>query len=739
MKTIRRLWQRFLHRVYGSIGRTWSWGTAVLGILLLAAVLITGMSSRIGFGLLGDGLVFTAVAAVLFLLTVALNDLILGVLSLLPRRFAAWSGAMALFLFIALYALLDQLLFALVFTAVFCAVQWLLGGALYVLFRVRRRVLPALLVVLLGLGFNGALVGWLLWPGTESDPGTTWQMAGVDLSHLAHPGQDGPHSVRQWTYGAGANQRRPEYRPAAVAHSSTTVDASAYLPDLTGYKETLRRWFWGFDQTAFPLNGLVWFPDGEGPFPLVLIVHGNHQMEDFSDPGYEYLGRFLASRGYIAVSVDQNFLNGSWSGSIGTDNDARAWVLLKHLEQWRLWTEDPEHDLYGSVDLENIALIGHSRGGEAAAIAAAFNGLTYYPDDASEKFDFGFSIQAVVAIAPSYGQYRPANTHVPLENVHYLALQGSLDSDVHLFMGQSAYQRLRFTDGQYWVKAAIYLHGANHGQFNTEWGRKDMPPPLGAVLKTAPIMDPSIQREAAKVYIGAFLEGTLAGNTDYFDLLRYAGSLAQFGITNSIVSQFADSTWMAIADFSEDIDLTTTTLPGGTIAATGFDVWRQRNPVTSSTTALDAQAVELVWSEAPARYSLHLPLGWFTENVRASVDSLALVFNLADGRSPEADQVPLTPALVLRDENPGSIEIRLEQWNQQLPPNVPRQFTKAAPLERRYNSPFEMVPQTFFIPLQDLAESHPDFVWQEWSGIELQVPSGSSGKLWIESIGLMEL
>ena len=55
-------------------------------------------------------------------------------------------------------------------------------------------------------------------------------------------------------------------------------------------------------------------PEGEGPFPLTLIVHGNHNMIDYSDEGYGYLGNLLASRGIIVVSVDQNFINGHWSG-----------------------------------------------------------------------------------------------------------------------------------------------------------------------------------------------------------------------------------------------------------------------------------------------------------------------------------------------------------------------------------------------------------------------------------------
>ena len=47
-----------------------------------------------------------------------------------------------------------------------------------------------------------------------------------------------------------------------------------------------------------PVNGRVWYPHGGGPYPLVLIVHGNHNMKDYSDPGYAYLGTLLASRGH---------------------------------------------------------------------------------------------------------------------------------------------------------------------------------------------------------------------------------------------------------------------------------------------------------------------------------------------------------------------------------------------------------------------------------------------------------
>ena len=42
--------------------------------------------------------------------------------------------------------------------------------------------------------------------------------------------------------------------------------------------------YWGFDLDKLPLNARVWYPDAPGPFPLALIAHGNHRMNDFSDP-----------------------------------------------------------------------------------------------------------------------------------------------------------------------------------------------------------------------------------------------------------------------------------------------------------------------------------------------------------------------------------------------------------------------------------------------------------------------
>ncbi len=142
-------------------------------------------------------------------------------------------------------------------------------------------------------------------------------------------------------------------------------------------------------------------PTERGPFPLVLIVHGNHLAQDFSDPGYEYLGRLVASRGYILASVDENFINSSWTDGLDQkETAARGWLLLEHLKLFREWNSAKGNPFEGKVDFDRIALMGHSRGGEAVATAAAFNHLPAFPGDATQRFDYNFNIRALIAIRP---------------------------------------------------------------------------------------------------------------------------------------------------------------------------------------------------------------------------------------------------------------------------------------------------------------------------------------------------
>ncbi|MGH9389558.1 MAG: alpha/beta hydrolase family protein, partial [Vicinamibacteria bacterium] len=342
------------------------------------------------------------------------------------------------------------------------------------------------------------------------------------------------------------------------------------------------------------MNGRVWLPRGEGPFPLVLVVHGNHWMEEYSDPGYAYLGELLASRGFATVSVDENFMNGTWSGDFrGKEMPLRAVVLLEHLKQWREWNETKGHPVEGKVDLSRVALMGHSRGGEAMAIAAAFNRLSHFPDDATVPFDYGFGIRSLVSIAQIDGRYP---RRMKLEDVSFLALQGSYYSDEASFHGLRQLRRIDFTGNRYCFKAGLYLHRGNHGQFNTVWGRRDAGPPYSWLLNLAPIVDGELQRQVARVSISAFLEATLHDRLDYLPFFRDPRRGRDWLPQAVVVSQFSDSRTVPLATFEEDLDVLTATFPGARIEASGLALWREEELLYRDDQKQGTSAAVLGWT-----------------------------------------------------------------------------------------------------------------------------------------------
>lgn len=384
------------------------------------------------------------------------------------------------------------------------------------------------------------------------------------------PGLPGAYAVRSLAYGSGTDRRRPLYRDS-VAVRTTTVDASAFV-SLERKPARTREKYWGFGPKKFPLNARVWYPDAPGRFPLVLVVHGNHDMKDFSDPGYEYLGRLLASRGYVVASVDMNFLNGGIRG----ENDARGWMLLQHVKAWHGFDSTAGNPLAGRADLTRIALMGHSRGGEAVAQAASFNTMERYPDDAKVKLGFGYGIRALVAIAPVDGQYRPAGRLVPVKGVSYLVLHGSHDGDVSTFQGLRQYDRIDLGDDDpSRFKAAVYVYRANHGQWNTVWGNRDRGPRSGRSLQLRALMDPDDQRRVAEVYLSAFLDATLKGKTEYMPLFRDHRVAGGWLPKTMYVTRFEQGGYRPLATFDEDVDVSTGSVAGVRIDGDSLSTWRE--------------------------------------------------------------------------------------------------------------------------------------------------------------------
>jgi MFS family permease/dienelactone hydrolase len=699
---------------------------AVWGTLAAAAVcvVIAGLYLHTGFGYLFDFAFAILVSAALIPLVALAVALLLTIARKLPR-FASGMIIGSCTIVMLVWSP-PELGFAMAAAAGLAA--GFLGATIATFFSGRfaqaalsKKIITSVLCVLaLALAVRivwifasgGSMEGLIIWkPPADSMP--------AKLT-VANPAENGPFQVKRLFYGVGNDIRRPEYG-SSVEIKTRTADASDFFKDFKGWKRWVRKKYWGFDVDKLPLNARVWYPEGPGPFPLALIVHGNHDMADFSDPGYAYLGELLASRGFILASVDENFLNGGLFHDPPKQQAVRGWLLLEHLKLWKEWNDAPGNPFRGKIDWAHIALMGHSRGGEAAATAAAFNHMKYAPEDANIRFDYGYPIKAVVAIAPADGQYKPAGQDRWIEDVSYLTLQGAHDADVSFFMGSRQWDHVRFTRPGPWFKAEIYAYRANHGQFNTVWGRTDAGEPLSWLLNLKPLLPGDEQRRISKAYIAAFLEATLKGRREYLPLFQDWRVARDWLPDTLYVNRYQDASYIRLASFDEDADLTTTTAPGGRIAGEKLSIWREgRIPWRQGDR--DYNGVFVGWNRtqgAPVpEYAITLPDGAAAKWQLSVGSTIELSIAALDEDAPlpgkkkepekkdkesdkskkkERDSPDFTIELVTTD---GQIFSAPVSRFIAIPPPFKEKFTKLAAMEKAaYEKDWEPVFQTVRAPL----------------------------------------
>lgn len=640
-----------------------------------------------------------------------------------------------------------------------------------------HKVLTLVLLVAGVAGIAGG-VTWLLLPGKPVELPGYAAMSGENLPpvlDMDHPGEPGPYAVATLTYGSGSDKRRAEFG-SGVDITTISVDGSTFLPSWKGFSGNMRTRYFGFDQASLPLNARVWYPDGEGPFPLVLVVHGNHLAQNYSDPGYDYLGELLASRGYILASVDQNFLNGTYTdipSGLSNENDARGWLLLKHLEAWQGWNEDENSLFHNKVDMDRIALIGHSRGGEAVSHAALFNRLPFYPDDATEAFDFHFNIRSIVAIAPSDGQYQPASTRTPLTDISYLALQGSHDADVSSYQGMRQFHRISFSDDFDGFKAGVYIWEANHGQFNSVWGRTDFPRPAINFYNLGQLMSEEDQQTISKTYISAFLDATLRDETALQNMFRDHRYARHWLPETIYINQFEQSGTDHICTFMEDIDLSTGTIGRSIIHTSDLSIWREQT-LFLNWGNYDTRALFLGWNITacdtllPA-YHISFP----SEKINTGKQSV-LTFSLAQstmradppgkdnvennhGEPPDESVPPnhteaaiqaedgdiadqeseefIDFSIRLADDNGSVLEFPLSHFSPLQPP-LKRNFTKLPFMQRQAVS--ETILQTYTFPLAQFAENNPEFDFEHINCISFIFNISPEGVVVVNDIGFIQ-
>lgn len=727
----------------------------------IAALTLTALGLPTGYGLFVDLSLFVGGGSVLLAIAANLAALLLALTGLpVPRLYLSAFLATAAAVLIIFHTANVRWDVSIAVALFFALVGALAGFVLGVFTRPRTplwrkgclAVLPAVLCL--------ALVYALLQPQLTSyalqaagsladaegvadtvsisDEADATDAGGITPSAAEDPAQPGAYRYREFTYGSGEDKRRTEFGNQVLLKSGS-VDASSMITNWSGAKSR----FWGFDEQALPLNGRVWMPEGAGPFPLVLLVHGNHLMEDYSDDGYAYLGELLASRGFIAVSVDENFLNYSaWSGIPNNDYKVRAWLLLKHLQQIDVFASDSSSPFYNQVDFDRIGLIGHSRGGQAVAMAA--DPSRWFADDAGLGNLDQFHIRSVAAIAPT--DKLVSNTSARLSNVNYLSLQGSQDGDVNDFYGDRQYDRTSFDPGSSAFKSTLYIQGANHSQFNTSWGHYDVSFPAGVLLSRGQMLSGDEQRQIAKVYISAFMEDTLHGQTAYNALFRDYRFGADWLPQTAYFNQYEDGQMTLLADYNEDRSKTTIR-SGGTAQASNA-TWSEEEAKDRDNNNKGKRGVVLEWTPEEggandASYSLDLSAAG-SGLTAAFAEAEGLSFAMTNRNDELAEKYPNAPdtptiSIELQSSDGNSAVLPLTQFMKVLP--LPEsKFTLNSWLEdklegSKYKNPTEAVFQTYRLDFAAFVHENANFDPRRLTKIIFHLGQGP-GKIMLTDIGL---
>lgn len=615
-------------------------------------------------------------------------------------------------------------------------IEVIFGRTLYILIKKRKKS-----CFLYGMGSitllcNIVMVVFLLSDGWE-DPyrgellnlkNAQYSVKVEDTNVYTEAIQVGPYEVGQFLYG----------QKKEGALESNAVDLSYYVNGYSGFNKVVRDLYWGFSINEVPLRGKIWYPKEGRDCPVLFLLHGNHNMVVDSYLGYDYLGNHLASKGYVVVSVDENVLNYYLGQGFSGENNARAVLLLENMKQIRSYNSDKKNPLYQRLDMNNLALAGHSRGGEAVAIATLFNELESYPDNGNVWMKYGFHIRSVIGIASTNDQYQPGNRDVVLEDVNYLAIHGSNDQDVTSFRGIKQYENIRFTGKESCFKSTLYIMGANHGQFNSLW-KEDSSFPGSLLLNKKSIIQEESQQEILKGYVTAFLDTTLKGEEGSKQLFTNYEAYRDSMPKTVYVQNYQDSTYTPIAEYEEDLDMKTASVPRGEIQAEGFSYWREQKVLfqdNKNGADTDTTAVLLKWSDTRnATYEIELE----EVNQRRNLDFLEktyLQFDIANYEKEMNHTLSLFNFTIqIKDIDGNSAKVTIGDYASIYPP-LPVRLFKLQWSEESLD--YKMQFQTVRIPLQDFINENSSLNMRKIDSITFEFDKGNHGRILLDHIGISE-
>jgi hypothetical protein len=348
------------------------------------------------------------------------------------------------------------------------------------------------------------------------------------------------------------------------------------------------------------------------------------------------------------------------------------------------------------------------------------------------------------------------------------------------------YDRLKFNDpDDFNFKAAVYVYRANHGQWNTVWGSHDGGPRSARSLDLRGLIPQEDQRRFAKIYISAFLDVVTKGDKRYLPIFRDHRVIGQWLPETMYITRFETSALRPLATFEEDIDVTSGTEPGVHIVGDSLATWKEevlllRSSNRGNTSASqENQAVTIGWNNRiagadttrhgpPAQYTLELPSGLATNWGLSGASTLDFMLGPTnstprprkdpsadeneqdegegegerarrDGGDDEAEDPAVDVSIELEDASGQKARVTLSDYGAIRRPLETYVLRRADREASRFQHTWELILQTFSIPLGDFVAQNPSLALSRLTAVRFVFDRVHMGEVSIDQIGFSDL
>ncbi len=425
-----------------------------------------------------------------------------------------------------------------------------------------------------------------------------------------------------------------------------------------------------FTPTGFPgpveFTGVVHYPTDliNGPYPLVLYLHGRHQtcgtstlewpctggrlpIKNFI--GYDYSANQLASHGYIVISISANGINARDNSVTDLGAFARAQLIDRHLEYWRTLNTvgaAPFGALFvGRVDLTRVGTMGHSRGGEGIARHVSLNAAKASP----------FPLRVLVPIAPTnFSRFQVNNTFKVAQILSYC------DGDVSDLQGVHFYDDARFLMTTSGYQQYINVMGGNHNFYNSIWTNDDwLFQPADPFCSVGGAMSARLtaaqQRAVGTAYLATYFRTEVGGEPGFFGYIdgstgkpptvsalaihaSYQGNNTQRRDLNRLLTN-ADLTTNFLGGATSQTGLTPHDLCGGLApqplhCLAGSTARQPHTTPSARSTMRGMSQLRTGWNATTATFVHQIPAGPSRDISAFDFFQFRAVVNFTDGRNP---------------------------------------------------------------------------------------------------------